>query len=211
MADIEFFTIPMSRGSIVRWALHEVGADYQQHIIDPAKGPTAELLRANPMGKVPTIVHHGADGDHVVTEAAAVCTYLAEIYSDAGLAPTAAERADFLRWMFFVAGPFEAAITAINTGFEADEVQQRSMGYGSVDRVLNTLDGLLQARPYVCGDRFTMADVYLCSNLSFTSMAGVLPATDAMTSYVARCEARPAQQKAREIDMSEAGKLSGTS
>ncbi len=203
MADIDFYTIPMSRGAIVRWALHEVGADYQHHFVDPAKGPGADLLALNPMGKVPTIVHHAADGDHVVTEAAAICTYLAEIYPDAGLAPTDAERADYYRWMYFAAGPFEAAIMAINTGFVAEEAQQQSLGYGSVDRVISALDGLLSGRDYVCGDRFTMADVYLCSHISFTSMAGMLPATDAMKAYVERCEARPAKQAGQAIDFAE--------
>lgn len=203
MADIDFYTIPMSRGAIVRWALHEVGADYQHHIVDAAKGPGADLLALNPMGKVPTIVHHAADGDHLVTEAAAICTYLAEIYPDAGLAPTEAERADYYRWMYFGAGPFESAIMVLNTGFVAEEGQEKSLGYGTVDRVLSAVDGLLSGRDYVCGDRFTMADVYLCSQISVTTMMGILPATEAMKAYVARCEVRPALAEARGIDFAE--------
>lgn len=207
MADIDFWTIPMSRGAIGRWALHEVGADYQQHIVDPAKGVGADLLAVNPMGKVPTIVHHTDTGDHVVTEAAAICTYLADVFPQAGLGPTAAERADYYRWMFFAAGPFEAAITAITTEFVADEAQQMSLGYGSVDRVLGALERLFSSRDYVCGDRFTMADVYMCSHISYTSMAGILDATDAMKAYVERCEARPAKAAAQAIDFAEFEKM----
>jgi glutathione S-transferase len=72
MADYTFFTNPMSRGQIARWALHEVDADYEQVSGQLARQERA-FLAANPMGKVPTIVHHLEDGDEVVTEAAAIC------------------------------------------------------------------------------------------------------------------------------------------
>ena len=78
MADYTFYTNPMSRGQIVRWALHEVEADYEQALVDwTAKTP--EFLAANPMGKVPTLVHHTDEGDRVITEAAAICFYLADM------------------------------------------------------------------------------------------------------------------------------------
>jgi glutathione S-transferase len=117
MASITFFTNPMSRGQIARWALHEAGADYETVIVDWKDKP-AEFIAANPMAKVPTIIHHAAGGDHVVTEAAAICAYLAEIHPEAGLLPHEDEKADYYRWMFFAAGPVEQAVTSVSLKFE---------------------------------------------------------------------------------------------
>ena len=88
MADeLVFYTNPMSRGRIVRWMLEEAGCPYRAEIIEfgPAmKSP--DYLAINPMGKVPAIRH----GDTVVTEAGAICTYLADAFPEAGLAPNRA-------------------------------------------------------------------------------------------------------------------------
>ena len=100
-ASLTFYTHPMSRGQIVRWMLEEVGAPYDQVLLDfGSTMKDAEFLAINPMGKVPAIRH----GDHVVTECAAICAYLADAFPDAGMAPPLAERADYYRWLFFAAG-----------------------------------------------------------------------------------------------------------
>ena len=107
MSTVRFYTNPMSRGQIARWALHEAGADYEQVIVeysDSMKSP--EYLAINPMGKVPAIVHD----DQVVTEAAAICAYLAAAFPEAGLGPRPEELAAYHRWMFFAAGPVESAV-----------------------------------------------------------------------------------------------------
>src|SRR5438067_129739 len=100
MAEYTFFTNPMSRGQIARWALHEAGAEYDQVLVDWTRKP-AEFLAANPMGKVPTIIHHALGGDRVIAEAAAICAYLADEHPLAELAPRETERADYYRWMVF--------------------------------------------------------------------------------------------------------------
>ena len=118
MADkVQFYTNPMSRGQIVRWMLEETGAPYEAHILDyqtTMKSP--DYLAINPMGKVPAIVHHGK----VVTECAAICAYLADAFPAASLAPTGEERADYYRWLFFAAGPVEAAVTNRAAGFAVE-------------------------------------------------------------------------------------------
>ena len=84
MADITFYTNPMSRGRIARWMLEELGEPYQTHVLQ--YGPdmkSPDYLAINPMGKVPAITHKGA----VVTECAAICTYLAGAFPAAGLCP----------------------------------------------------------------------------------------------------------------------------
>ncbi len=199
MADLTFYTNPMSRGQIVRWALHEAGADYDTVILD--YGTTmkaAEFLGVNPMGKVPAIVHQG----RTVTEAAAICAYLAEAFPKAGLAPSSDdERADYYRWLFFAAGPLEQAITA-HTVLKVDPTtEQRAMvGFGSYDDAVEALAGMLANRDYVCGERFTMADVYIGSQVGWGVEFGTLPKRPEFDAYTARVQARPAYREAKEID-----------
>ena len=84
MSRITFYTNPMSRGQIARWALHEAGAAYDEIVLDYGSDmKSIEYLAVNPMGKVPAIVHEG----NAVTEAAAICLYLADAFPEAGLLP----------------------------------------------------------------------------------------------------------------------------
>ena len=199
MAEYTFFTNPMSRGQIARWALHEAGAEYEQVLVDWASKPS-ELLAANPMGKVPTIVHHAVSGDRIVSEAAAICAYLADAHPLAELAPRESERADYYRWMFFAAGPVEQAIIAKSMGWETPKDREMMVGFGSLDRVLDTLEGQLAASEWVCGERFTMADVYLGSQVDWGLAFGTMPSRPAFAAYVERLREREAYKAAKAID-----------
>ena len=199
MADYTFFTNPMSRGQIVRWALHEVGADYEQVLVDWQDKPAA-FLAANPMGKVPTIVHHAPDGDRTVTEAAAICLYLAEMHPEAGLLPNDAETAAYLRWTFFAAGPIEQCITSRALKFEPTPQQEMLAGWGNFDRAMDTLDQFLTGRTWVCGERFTMADVYVGSSVDWGMTFGILPPRESFVAYAERIQARPAYKAAKAVD-----------
>jgi len=106
--ELVFYTHPMSRGRIVRWMLEEVGQPYQTELLDFATTMRAPAyLAINPMGKVPALRH----GEIVVTEAAAICAYLADAFPEAGLAPPPGDkrRGAYYRWLFFAAGPLDAA------------------------------------------------------------------------------------------------------
>ena len=199
MAEYTFYTNPMSRAQIARWALHEVAADYEQVLVAWDDKPKA-LLAANPMGKVPTIVHHTAGGDRTVTEAAAICLYLAQAHPAAGLLPSESESADYLRWTLFAAGPVEQAITARALGFEPKPEQEAMAGYGSFDRTMSTLESHLGQRQWVCGDRFTMADVYVGSSVDWGLNFGIMPPNPAFAAYAERVQARPAYQAAKAVD-----------
>ncbi len=201
MADITFFYNPMSRAQIARWALHEVGADYDAVFVDWANKPQA-LLDANPMGKLPTIIHHHGGHDHVVTEAAAICHYLALVYPLCNLSPQDDEQADYFRWLFFASGPVEAAITAKSQGFDSggDSRKEMTVGWGSYARVMDALDAWLSTHDYVCGPRFTMADAYLGSQVDWGLMFKTFEARDSFTAYAERLRARPAYQAAKAID-----------
>jgi glutathione S-transferase len=198
MADpLIFYTNPMSRGQIARWMIEEVGVPYETRILDygtTMKG--ADYLAINPMGKVPAIVHEC----RVVTEAAAICAYLAEAFPAAGLAPRDDERADYYRWLFFAAGPVEQAVTNKSMGFELAPDKEMLAGYGNYDRVVAALDGLLSSRDYVCGDRFTAADVYVGATISWGTQFGTLPSLDSFLAYAERVTSRPAHKKAKAID-----------
>ena len=199
MAEYTFFTNPMSRGQIARWALHEAGADYEQVLIGWADKP-AELLAANPMGKVPTVIHHAVGGDRTISEAAAICAYLAEAHPGAELAPRETERADYYRWMFFAAGPVEQAIVARSMGWDVPKDREMMVGFGNLDRVLDTLEGHLGETDWVCGERFTMADVYLGSQVDWGLAFGTMPSRPAFEAYAARFREREGYKAAKAID-----------
>src|SRR5258708_1028812 len=152
--ELVFYTNPMSGGRIVRWMLEEVGQPYRTEILDYATTLKGDAyLAVNPMGKVPAIKH----GDTVITEGAAICAYLADAFPQAGLAPPLAERGDYYRWLFFAAGPIEAAVTSRSLGFEPKPEQRRMAGFGCLDDVVNTLEKAVEGRDSIAGDRFSAA------------------------------------------------------
>ncbi|WP_294326994.1 glutathione S-transferase family protein [uncultured Sphingomonas sp.] len=197
MAGLALYTNPMSRGRIARWMLEEVGADYDVEMLGyGGTMKTDAYLAINPMGKVPAIVHDG----HVVTECAAICAYLADAFPDAGLAPVTGEHADYYRWLFFAAGPVEQAVTNRSLGVVPTDDQQRMVGYGDYDRVVDVLEAAVSAHPYIAGDRFTAADVYVGSQVMWGTQFGTLPKRDAFLAYAARLADRPAHVRASELD-----------
>ena len=199
LADYTFYTNPMSRGQIARWALHEVGADYEDALVDWQAKPQA-LLDVNPMGKVPTIVHHVDGRMRVVSEAAAICAYLAEMHPEAGLLPNDGQMADYFRWMFFCAGPGEQAITSKALGFTPTPEQEGMAGFGSFERTISTLEWWLKDRDYVCGNGFTMADVYVGSQIDWGLTFGVFPPNETFVAYSERLQQRPAYKEAKAVD-----------
>jgi glutathione S-transferase len=199
-AEIVFYTNPMSRGGIVHWMLEELGAPYRTEILEygtTMKGP--EYLAINPMGKVPAIRH----GDVVVTEAAAVCAYLADAFPDAGLAPPLAERGPYYRWLFFAAGPVEAAISNQSCGFQPTREQEGRIGYGSLRAVMDTLAQAVAGRQFIAGDRFSAADVYVGSQIGWGMHFGSVERRPEFETYWAGLRDRPAQRRV-EIQVREA-------
>jgi glutathione S-transferase len=197
--DLVFYTHPQSRGRIVRWMLEEVGQPYRTETLAYAttmKAPT--YLAINPMGKVPAIRH----GDTVVTECAAICAYLADVFPQAGLAPPTGDRrrGAYYRWLFFAAGPIEAAASNKALGFVVPEGRERMMSYGRYDDAMNALEGAVSQGPYVAGDSFTAADVYVGSHIGFGMQFGTIEKRPAFVGYWERVSQRPAALRARELD-----------
>jgi glutathione S-transferase len=196
MADLIFYTNPQSRGRIIRWMLEEVGQPYETEVIAYDQLKSERYLAVNPMGKVPAIKHRG----HIVTECAAICTYLADVFPESMLGPRSDEKADYYRWLFYAAGPVEAAVSNQAMGWVPTPERERMFGYGNFDRVVAVLDELLSLRDYVCGDRFTAADVYVGSQIMFPMQFNMLPERDSFLKYRDRLQARPAYKRATEID-----------
>jgi glutathione S-transferase len=200
MADeLVFYTHPMSRGRIARWMLEEIGQPYRTELLQygtTMKAP--EYLAVNPMGKVPAIRH----GDTVVTEGAAICAYLADAFPQAGLAPPPGDRrrGPYYRWLFFAAGPFEAAVTNKALGFEVPAERKRMTGYGSLAEVLSAVEGAVTKEDYLTGDRFTAADLYLGSAIGWGMQFGTVEKRPAFERFWDRIRNRPAAIRAKEID-----------
>jgi glutathione S-transferase len=197
--DLVFYTHPQSRGRVVRWMLEEVGEPYRTELLDydtTMKAP--EYLAINPMGKVPALRH----GNVVVTETAAICAYLADAFPHAELAPPSEDRlrGPYYRWLFFAAGPVEAAASNRALGLVVPVGRERMIGYGTFDDTMNTLENAVSRGEYLVGDRFSAADVYVGSHIAFGLQFGTIEKRAAFERYVARLFARPAALRAKQID-----------
>lgn len=213
-----FYTNPNSRGRMVRWMLEEIGCTYETVVMDyqstsqtdrwggaalaaptaaDADDPRAGFFRdVNPMGKIPALVHKG----QTITETAAICAYLADAFPEARLAPAAAERADYYRWLFFAAGPLEQAVTNHRAGFNPKPDQEFFFGYGSYERTVDQLERAVLAHPFIAGERFTAADVYVGSHIGWGLGLQTLPHRAAFLAYAEKLTSRDAYKRAMAKD-----------
>ena len=199
MAKLMLYHAAPSRSSITRWMLEEIGEPYDIHLLSLNKGDNRapEFLEVNPMGKVPALKH----GDVVITEAAAICAYLADEFPRAKLNVPVGDprRGVYLKWLFFGPSCIEPAI-ADRAFPRAEEPRRGMLGYGDFDTVMNVLANAVAKDPYLMGEQFTAADVVLGSTLRWGMMFNLLPKQPEFVDYVARLEARPALQRATALD-----------
>jgi glutathione S-transferase len=199
MPDLCLYTHPQSRGRIAHWMMEELGQPYATVWLDYGTSMKApDYLAINPMGKVPALKH----GSAVVTEAAAICAYVADAFPGAGLkpAPGTPESAAYHRWLFFAAGPLEQAVVAKSLGWTVPEGRSALVGFGTYEDTLNALELALGAAPYVCGERFTAADVYVGASVGWGLMFGTLEKRPVFEAYAERLQARPAALKAQALN-----------
>lgn len=195
--ELIFYTNPMSRGRIVRWMLEEVGTPYRTEVLEYGTTMKSEAyLTINPMGKVPAIQHNGK----VVTEAAAICAYLADAFPEAGLAPPVSDRAAYYRWLFFFAGVVEPAVVNRSLGFEVPKDEERRAGYGNFASVLNGIEQAVSAGSYIAGDSFTAADVYCGAHIGWGMQFETIERRPAFEEYFSRISERPAHARAAKLD-----------
>ncbi len=199
MAKLTLYHAAPSRSSIVRWMLEELGQPYDLHVLTLLKGEQrqADYLKINPMGKVPAVKH----GDVIVTEAAAICTYLADEFPGAGLNVPVGDpqRGPYLKWLFFAPGCIEPAIT--DRASPRKEMPHRGrLGYGDFDLVMEVTAKALAPGPYLLGEHFTAADVVLGSTLRWGMMTKMMPKRPEFVAYVERLAQRPAMQRTIALD-----------
>jgi glutathione S-transferase len=198
MADeLVFYTNPQSRGAMTHWMLEEIGCPYRVEV--KQFGPdmkTPEYLAINPMGKVPAIKH----GNTVITETGAILCYLADAFPQAGLAPAIGDKArgTYFRWLFFIAGPAEAASGNHASGWDPTPDQQGRFGYGTYDTTIDALEKAVDGKRYIAGDRFTAADLYVASFLFWGMQVGIVPKRPVFETYAKPHIERPAGKRADE-------------
>ncbi len=195
---IIFYYAPQSRATTVNWMLEETGAPVDLRCLSLKKGDhkQPDFLAVNPMGKVPAIVHRGV----VITEVAAICTYLADIFPEAKLAPPIGDprRGTYLRWLFFAPSCIEPAVT--DHALKREPGQPSMLGYGDYDTTIRVTAEALRPGPYLLGETFSAADVVLGSGLRWMMMFKLVPDLPEFTAYVERLNERPACKRARERD-----------
>jgi len=199
MAKLTLYHAAPSRSSVVRWMLEELGEPYDIHLLSLAKGEQSkpEYLAVNPMGKVPAVKH----GDAIITEVAAICTYLADEFPHARLNIPVGDplRGPYLKWLFFSPSCIEAAV--LDKAAPRKEEPRRGMvGYGDFESVMNVVVKAVAKGPYLMGEQFTAADVVVGSMLRWGMMFDLLPKRQEFIEYVARLEQRPALQRASAAD-----------
>jgi glutathione S-transferase len=199
MAKLTLYHAAPSRSSITRWMLEEIGEPYDIHLLSLNKGDNRapEFLAVNPMGKVPALRH----GDAVITESAAICTYLADAFPRAGLGLPVCDtrRGVYLKWLFYAPGVLEPAVT--DRAFPRREEPRRGvLGYGDFDTVMNVLSKAVTPGPYLLGEQFTAADVVIGANIRWAMMFKLIPERKELADYVARFQDRPALKRAEAKD-----------
>lgn len=199
MAQFTLYHASPARSSIALWMLEEIGEPFDVKMLDLTKGDQQkpDYLAVNPMGKVPALKH----GDAVITESAAICTYLADAFPRAGLNVPVGDprRGVYLKWLFFAPGVLEPAVT--DRAFPRREEPRRSvLGYGDFDTVMNVLCDALTPGPYLMGEQFTAADVVIGANIRWGMGFNLIPQRKELTDYVARFKDRPAVTRAEAKD-----------
>jgi len=199
MAKITLYHAAPSRSSIALWMLEEIGQPYDIKLVTLSKGENQkpEYLAINPMGKVPALKH----GDTVITEVAAICTYLADEFPDKKLnIPVGTpRRGEYLKWLFFGPSVIEPAMT--DRAFPRKETPRAAaLGWRDFDLVLDIVGKAVAKGPYLMGEQFTAADIVIGSGLRYGMMFKLIPERKEFQDYVGRFAARPAAQRAAEKD-----------
>ena len=207
MSELVLYHIARSRSSVVLWMLEEVGEPYDIRLLSLKKGENRApgYLAVNPMGKVPALLHDGV----VITEAAAICCYLADRFPVAGLSVPIdrPDRGPYLKWLFFGPSCFEPAVT--DRSLKREGASRAMLGWGDFDSVMGVLRGAVSRSPFLLGDRFTTADVIIGSGLRWGMMFKVVPELPEFVAYTRRLEERPALQRATAKDAEFANRDSG--
>lgn len=200
MAKPVLYHCPQTRGETTFWMNEEVGAVCDISIVNVRAGEqkSTDYLRINPQGKIPAL----KAGNAVVTEAPAICAYLADAFPEANLAPSTDDpnRGAYFRWMFFAGACVEPAMLDKFSGTKREN--PASVGHSNFDEAIDIIAEALKEGPWLLGEQFTAADVALGSTLNFATMFGALEAKAPFVDYIGRLTSRPAYKSAQQKNAS---------
>jgi len=195
---IVLFHSPQTRSTSTLGLLEELGAPYELRVIDMKAGEQRQpaFLAVNPLGKVPAVLH----GDALITEQSALVIYLADLFPEAVLTPGIADplRGPYLRWIVFYAACFEPAI--VDRALKRDPGTRAMSPYGDFDSTVGAVVAQLSRGPFICGERFTAADVLWGTALSWTTGFGLVEPVPVIARYVERWKQRSSAAKVAAID-----------
>lgn len=199
MPELALYHASSSRSSIVLWMLEELGVPYDIKLLKLSEGDNMkpDYLAINPMGKVPAL----KDGDTIITEVAAICTYLADAFPEKKLnVPIGMPRRGvYLKWLFFGPGCMEPAVID-RAAPRKEEARRGMLGYGDFDTTMNVVAKAVERGPWLMGDQFTAADVVIGSHIRWGMIFKMVPERKEFLDYAARIAARPAAQRAEAKD-----------
>lgn len=192
---LKLYSNQQSRGVVVEWLLIELGIECERiEVAYNTEMKTAEYLNINPFGKVPVLV----DGDVVIYELGAICAYLTDKFSEQGLAPALHDpkRGLYYRWLMFMTGVWEPASTNKMLGVEIQPDQKMFVGYGNYqDAYQAFVQGLSEAKPYLCGEQFTTADIMVAAMLYWQLKMQMIESHPAIEHYLETISQRSGYQK----------------
>jgi len=186
-----------SRSTRCHWMLAELGLEYETVTVDLSKGEQRrpEFLAINPYGKVPVLV----DGDAVVTESAAICTWLAERSPDKKLIPPEGtlDRAHYYQWTFFCMAELEPFLWAVRKHMLLYPKEKRSpdairLAKEEYANNVACLAGQIGSEGFVLGPSFTAADIIIGYNLLWADTLDLLHGHALLFDYLDRLRQRPA-------------------
>jgi glutathione S-transferase len=193
---------PKSRSLGSLWLLEEAGAPYELHWHDLEAGTQKrpDFLAVNPAGKLPALVDRGPDRSWqgvVVTEAASIAAYVADLLPESGLAPAIGtkERASYAFWMAYGPGVAEPAMADLAFP-RAAPAPARAIGWPPVPEVLARIEAALGGSGWLVGGRFTAADLTVGGLLCYMAQFGLFRPSPVIARYIDAIEARPARQRA---------------
>jgi glutathione S-transferase len=185
------------------WALEEAGAEYQHVKIDLFKGEghAPAYLEINPSGKVPALI----DGGFILTESAAIVTYIGDQYPESQLTPPVGtqKRGHYDQWCYFAVTELEQPLWTIAKHRFALPEEWRvpaviDTAYKEFQVAAKVLETGLGDKLFILGEQFSAADILLALILGWARKVEALPESAILSAYLERCLARPALQRARQ-------------
>lgn len=194
---MKLYEFHQSRSTRVRWLLAELELEYESVNVDLVRGEqfSDDFLAINPCGKVPVLV----DQDNVITESAAICTWLAEKFPERNLIPPegSVERGHYYQWCFFCLAELEPYLWNIRRHMIIYPREKRSLAAIELakeeyDNNVRNLARHIESAEYIVNNTFTVADIIIGYNLLWADTLKLLEGFTELSRYLERLKARPA-------------------